>query len=112
MGKETKVETPQTIEEALSLIKGLTEKNTNQEATIMEQAELIDELSAKVEKLETKVASGISYPTVTIKNKTYRVMVGVRHAGKNFTPSELAENAELCKEFLKIDGQNILVEEE
>lgn len=102
---------PQNLEEALTLIAGLSEKNANQEATIIEQAELIDELSTKVEKLEGKAALGGNIPSVTIKGKTYSIMAGIRHQGKNFSPTEIAQDENLCKELLGIDGQNILIEE-
>lgn len=109
--KVLEIAPPQTLEEALTIISGLEEKNTTQAATIEEQSALIDELSEKVEKLESKVASGSSAPTVTIKGKTYSVVAGVKHQGKNFTPAEVAADEKICKELLAIDGQNILIEE-
>jgi len=112
MAKETLKQTPpQTIEEALALIAGLSEKNKAQEGTIAEQVVLIDELSDKVEKLEGKVARGSSAPTVVVNKKTYAVMASVKHQGKTHSPSEVAENQALCKELLAIDGQTILIEE-
>jgi hypothetical protein len=112
MAKEKTSPSPLTLEEALTQINGLTEKNTNQEATIIEQAELIDELSTKVEKLEGKAASGNNAPSVTIKGRTYSVVAAVKHLGQNLTPAEVAQNEALCKELLANDGQTILIEEE
>jgi predicted metal-dependent hydrolase len=105
MGKETNAGTPLTLEEALSLIE-------KQNKTIQEQNEMLAEQSKHIEKLETKVATGQSQPTVTISKKTYLVNSGTRANGKNYSAAELAEDENLCKEILKIEGQQVLTLEE
>lgn len=113
MAKEVLKQTPpQTIEEALALIAGLSEKNKAQEDTIKEQATLIDQLGEQIEKLEGKVARGSSAPTVVVNKKTYAVMASVKHKGETFSPVAVASNEALCKELLAIEGQTILIEEE
>lgn len=117
MGKESKTPAaPQTLEEALAQIAGLSEKlataeekNLAQAETIKEQAALIDELSDSLAIVQAKVNSGDLTPTITIGKKTYKITCGVKHMGQNLSAAQLAENASVCEELLTIKGQNILV---
>lgn len=97
--------TPETLEAANEIIAQLN-------ATIKEKDEVIAEQSEEITRLEKLVVvaqnAGVMPVTVEVDGKTYIVNHGARIDNLVFTKEELAENADVCKKILALQGQETL----
>jgi hypothetical protein len=106
--KTTATPLPATLEEAIAQLTELTEQNAQAAAEAKKKDNVIEQLNAKITKLETAQKSGHITPTIEVGGKEYNVNSGTRLGGNIYSAQEISEDAELAQSILDIEGQTIL----
>lgn len=83
--------------------------NQKESAGPIDKDQLIAQLTAKVSELESQAAKNPAAPIIEVKGIQYKVVSGANIESVDYSRNQIAEDIELAKKLLDIEGQSIVV---
>lgn len=83
--------------------------NTKESAGTIDKDQLIAQLTSKVSELESQAAKNPASPIIEVNGVQYKVLSGANINSIDYSRNQIAEDIDLAKMLLDIEGQRIVV---
>lgn len=87
----------------------MAKNNQKESAGPVDKDQLIAQLTAKVSELESQKAKNPAAPIIEVDGVQYKVLSGANIESVDYSRNQIAEDIELAKKLLDIEGQSIVV---